>query len=272
MRPHHFTKIVFVISLAIGSFSQPAFSDCKAIPGDSSGIGDDSASAEQVRDCLFRFQEAWKARDMSFIRSFFAHDPDMLLFFERRQLRGWDDVETLYENMFAHALPGSVKSTYSNVDTRAGADLAYANANFHLTVTNPEGEEMTDEGRVTVVFERRDGRWVVIHRHTSFQAPPGPQRRVARHEDPGPLWNATLEGAWKDDAGGFLLATADYVAIRDVPGLPGVARYEVDDGGIWLIPEPDSSASPSHIETVQLTGTELGLRLPDGIRTFHRAD
>lgn len=266
MRRHHITKIVSVFSLAIGSFSLPAHGQCPA------GPGDDAASAAQIRDCLFRFQDAWRARDMDFIRSFYAHDPDMLLFFERRQLRGWDDVETLYGNMFAHALPGSVKSTYSNVDTKASGGLAYANANFHLTVTNPEGEEMTDEGRVTVVFERRDDRWVVIHRHTSFQAPPGPQRRVARHEDPGPLWSATLEGAWEDDAGGFLLATADYMTTHEVPGLPGVTRYEVGDDGIWLIPEPDAPDSRRHIETVQLTGTELILRLPDGVRNFVRAE
>ena len=266
MRQHHITKIASVFSLLIGSFSLPAYGQCPAEPAD------DAVAAEQVRDCLYKFQDAWRARDMTFIRSFYAHDPDMLLFFERRQLRGWNDVETLYENMYAHALPGSVKSTYSNVDTSASGDLAYANANFHLTVTNPEGEEMTDEGRVTVVFERRDGRWVVIHRHTSFQAPPGPQRRVARHEGPGPLWNATLEGAWTDDAGGYLLATADYVATRDVPGLPGLTRYEVDDGGIWLTPESDSPEDRRHIETVQLTGTELSLRLTDGIRVFHRAE
>ena len=272
MRQLHITKIFLVFMLAVGSLSQPALSECVATPRDPSGIVDEAAAAEEVRNCLFRFQDAWRARDMTFIRSFFAHDSDMLLFFERRQLRGWDDVETLYENMFAHALPGSVKSTYTNVDAKAGADLAYANANFHLTVTNPEGEEMTDEGRVSVVFERRDDRWVVIHRHTSFQAPPGPQRSVPRHEGPGPLWSATLEGAWQGDSGGFLLATADYLATRDVPGLPDIARYELVDGNIWLMPEPDPSASRRHVETLELTGTELSLGLPEGVRTFHRAE
>ena len=253
-----------VAALATCAFTLPAYGQCPAEPGD------DAAAAEQVRACLFKFNDAWRARDMDFIRDFFAHDSDMLLFFERRQLRGWDDVETLYENMFAHALPGSVKSRYSNVDVKASGDLAYTNANFHLTVTNPEGEEMTDEGRVTVVFERRDDRWVVIHRHTSFQAPPGPQRRVVRHEGPGPLWNATLEGAWEDDTGGFILATAEHLAARNVPGLPDVARYEVEDGQLWL--NPGSDADRRQVETVQLSGTALSLELADGIRTFRRAE
>jgi uncharacterized protein (TIGR02246 family) len=272
MRQYHIIEIVFVLSLAIGLLSQPAFAECLAAPDDQSVVGDDAASVKQVRECFEKFNEAWKARDMAFIRSYFANDPDMLLFFERRQLRGWDKVEMLYENMFAHALAGSVKSTYSNVDAMANGDMAYVAANFHLQVTDPEGEESADEGRVTVVFERRGENWVVVHRHTSFQAPPGPQRRVPIHDEPGPLWNATLEGAWQDDTGVVLLATSDYISSRGVSGLPDMARYRVDDEGIWLISEGSSSASPSLVETTRLTASELVLRLPDGLRTFRRAD
>ena len=272
MRQHHNVAIVLVFSLAIGSLDQPAYAECLATHDDPSVVADDAASVEQVRECFDKFNEAWKARDLAFVRSYYAHDPDMLLFFERRQLRGWDKVETLYENMFAHALAGSVKSTYSNVDAMANGDFAYVAANFHLQVTNPEGEESTDEGRVTVVFERRGGNWVVVHRHTSFQAPPGPQRRVPLHEEPGPLWSPTLEGAWRDATGVVLLATPDYISTRGVTGLPDIARYRIDEEGIWLIPEANSSASPTLIETTQLTASELVLRLPDGLRTFRRTE
>jgi len=58
MRQHHITKIVFVFSLVIGSLSQAAFARCLASPGDLSIAGGDAASAEQVRDCLYKFQEA----------------------------------------------------------------------------------------------------------------------------------------------------------------------------------------------------------------------
>jgi hypothetical protein len=33
-------------------------------------------------------------RDMTFVRDYYAHDANMLLFFERRQLLGWPRVET----------------------------------------------------------------------------------------------------------------------------------------------------------------------------------
>ena len=272
MCQNHISKILLVVTLATGFLSQPASAECPATRDQQSEVSIDAVSEAQVRDCFDRFQQAWKARDMTFIRSFFAHDPDMLLFFERRQLRGWDDVETLYENMFAHALAGSVKSTYSNVNVMASGDMAYVAANFHLQVTNPEGEESTDEGRVSVVFERRDNRWVVVHRHTSFQAPPGPQRQVPLHDEPGPLWDATLEGAWKNDAGNTLLATSDFISAHNIDGLPVMARYRKDDEGIWLSPESDAPSQPVLVETVRLTATDLVLRLPDGLHAFRRAD
>jgi ketosteroid isomerase-like protein len=86
---------------------------------------EDQKATEEVRARYLAFSDAWERRDTGFIRDFFAHDDDMLLFFERRQLRGWPLVEELYENMFAHARPGSVQSRYSNLKVEARGTLAY---------------------------------------------------------------------------------------------------------------------------------------------------
>jgi len=233
---------------------------------------DDARSQEEVKARFDAFNEAWKERDLSFIRDYYAHDPEMLLFFERRQLRGWVRVETLYENMFAHALPGSVKSTYSNVDVGARGDMAYVAANFQLQVTNPQGEESTDSGRVTVVFERREDRWIVVHRHTSFQAPPGPQRRVDLHTEPGPLWSPTLEGAWRGDNGEMLIVTASFLSSRGVSGFPETATYRIAEEGIWVTPEGGASPRPQLVELERLNASELMLRLANGVQSFRRVE
>jgi uncharacterized protein (TIGR02246 family) len=233
---------------------------------------DDARSQGEVKARFDAFNEAWKERDLSFIRDYYAHDPEMLLFFERRQLRGWERVETLYENMFAHALPGSVKSTYSNVDVGARGDMAYVAANFHLQVTNPQGEESTDSGRVTVVFERREDRWIVVHRHTSFQAPPGPQRRVELHTEPGPLWSPTLEGAWRGDKGEMLIVTASFLSSRGVSGFPETATYRIAEEGIWVTPEGGASPRPQLVELERLNASELMLRLANGVQSFRRVE
>jgi ketosteroid isomerase-like protein len=233
---------------------------------------DDTQSKEEVRARLDAFNRAWMERDMSFIRDFYAHDDNLLAFFERRQLHGFDDVETLYETMFAHARPNTVHSSYSNLVVDARGDMAYVAANFRLEAENPEGETMTDTGRVTVVLERRDNDWVAVHRHTSFQAPPGPQRQLPLHTEPGPLWKPTLQGAWRSDKGATLIATATYIATKNVSGLPDTATYRIAEEGLWLTPDGGAPGRARLVEVARLSGSELVLRLPSGAYTFRRME
>jgi len=182
------------------------------------------------------FNRVWERRDMEFIEEYYAHDPGMLLFFERRQLQGWERVKTLYKNMFSHASRGEVESTHSNARVGASGDVAYVASNFRLEVREPSGRSSVDEGRSTVVFERREGNWVVVHRHTSFQAPPGPQRHITLHTEPGPLWSPTVEGAWGNEAGDILIATGTHMMATGPEGFPKAATYVVKDEKIVLTP------------------------------------
>lgn len=47
-----------------------------------------SADEAAVLAKVEAFNGAWERRDMEFIEDYYAHDPGMLLFFERRQLQG----------------------------------------------------------------------------------------------------------------------------------------------------------------------------------------
>ncbi len=197
----------------------------------------DARSEDEIRARFQEFNAAWERRDPTFIDGYFARDPDLLLFFERRQLSGWPRVETLYRNMFANASGGAVRSTASNVRVGARGDMGWLAANFHLEVTNPAGERAVDQGRQSIVYERRGGRWVVVHRHTSFQAPPGPHRPVPLHTEPGPLWDPTLEGAWRrEDGDGLMIATATHIAFAGVEPLPAGATYTIREGQLRLAP------------------------------------
>jgi ketosteroid isomerase-like protein len=195
-----------------------------------------SADEASVLARVEAFNGAWERRDMEFIEEYYAHDPGMLLFFERRQLRGWERVKTLYENMFSHASRGEVESTHSNVRVGAVGGMTYVASNFRLEVKEPSGGRSVDEGRSTVVFERRDGNWVVVHRHTSFQASPGPQRQIPLHTEPGPLWSPRIEGAWENEAGDILIATGTHMMATGTEGIPKAARYVVKDEKIVLTP------------------------------------
>ena len=121
------------------------------------------------------FAEAWTRRDLRFVERYFAQDPDLVWFFERRQLRGFADVRKLYERMFRAG--GNVRRTVSNRVIRVVGDAAFSAANFRLESVE-RGRRIVDEGRISTFYARRNGQWVALHRHSSFQAGPGPQRRI----------------------------------------------------------------------------------------------
>lgn len=182
--------------------------------------GADRRSAAEIRALFEQFNVAWERRDPAFINRYYAHDTSGVFFFERRQLKGWPRVDTLYRNMFASAARGQVRSLYDVLDVGARGDLGWLAANFRLEVIEASGDTTVDEGRQSMVFERRDGQWVVVHRHTSFQAPPGAQRHVPLHTTPGPLWSPT-----DDTTGG-----PDARAIRRIreESNAAIARHDAD--------------------------------------------
>ena len=185
----------------------------------------DQRSAREVLSLFREFNQAWERRDSAFIDRYYAHDSSGVFFFERRQLEGWPRVDTLYRTMFANAARGTVRSKYDVLDVGARGTVAWLAANFRLEVIAASGDTTVDEGRQSLVFERRAGRWVVVHRHTSFQAPPGPQRRVPLHVTPGPLWSPS-----DDPTGG-----PDARAIRALREQSNAAILRHDTAGIAAI-------------------------------------
>ena len=189
----------------------------------------DLRSAREVRAAFEAFNAAWERRDQAFVDRFFAHDTGGTFFFERRRLHGWPKVDSLYHAMFASAARGEVRSHFTVLDVGARGDAAWLAANFRLEVIEPAGDTTVDEGRQSLVFERRDGRWVVVHRHTSFQAPPGAQRRVPLHTSPGPLWSPA-----DDSTGG-----PDAILIRRLRESSNAAIARHDTAGISAILAPN---------------------------------
>jgi uncharacterized protein (TIGR02246 family) len=155
------TAIVFLCLLTLFSLS-----------GVSAFANSDEQAIAQLED---QFAEAWTKRDLKFVERYFAHDPDLVWFFERRQLKGFEEVRKLYQRMFSAA--SNVKRTLKNRVIRVYGDAAFSSANFRIEGVEA-GKRVVDEGRISTFYAKQGGQWVAVHRHTSFQAPLGPQRRV----------------------------------------------------------------------------------------------
>lgn len=210
----------------------------------------DRQSAREIRQRFDAFNAAWERRDAGFVNRFFAHDSSGVFFFERRQLAGWPKVDTLYSNMFASAARGRVRSLANVLDVGARGSVGWLAANFRLEVIETNGDTTADEGRVSLVFEKRQGEWVVVHRHTSFQAPAGAQKHVPLFNGPGPLWSPA------DDTTGGPAARA--IRARRESSNLAIAKH--DTAGFAAIFAPDIVVTTSASrKTVGRAGAIVGL-------------
>jgi len=137
-----------------------------AFPGKASPAA--SKDEEEIRAIQKRYDAAIRARDVDAIMAFYA--PEGLVAFDAippRQLLGASAYRKNYEGFFA-AFPGPVESQIGDLDVAASGDLAYSRCMDTWTATDKDGKKSTYVFRVTDVYRKIGGKWLIIHEHVSF--------------------------------------------------------------------------------------------------------
>ncbi len=106
----------------------------------------------------------WQVGDTAKLHTYFADDVSTVSGLYEPPLLGWGKYLAVYEQQRARTANVLLdrRNTYINVK----GDFAWAcyQWNFSGIV---DGRPATAQGQSTLVFERRDGRWLIVHNHTS---------------------------------------------------------------------------------------------------------
>jgi ketosteroid isomerase-like protein len=142
------------------------------------GGGGTAARAQQasdvdaVRAAAMNFYAALSARDIRAMEGLWSRDADPMMIhptgpYARTPAVGWEAVRRSLETVFARFSEFSV--SLRDPQVRVGEAGAVVVGVTPVRGRTPEGEvDYTALG--TTVFERRGGRWLVVHHHAS-QAP-----------------------------------------------------------------------------------------------------
>jgi ketosteroid isomerase-like protein len=146
----------------------------------------DEQAGEQLRKRLTEILNAWSMLDPDAAAKYYAKDAD-LVFFEPSPLqdKGWDAYYLNLKKLF---------SNYQNVSLRLNddanvhfkGDFAYATATWNLEGTLTDGAKQQLDLRWTVVLERRNEEWVVVHEHVSAPLAAAPKPAPAPEPPPKP--------------------------------------------------------------------------------------
>lgn len=139
-------------------------------PGGTSGQVEEGESvAESMRRLSRQLLDAYGRKDVAAIKSFYAQEPDAIFFWERQMTYSWKQVESTIDSFVHHV--AKVKLTASDVRAGGSGATGWLAATFREEREDFDGKKTTTEGRWTLIAEKRNGRWVIVHEHASLPAP-----------------------------------------------------------------------------------------------------
>jgi ketosteroid isomerase-like protein len=127
----------------------------------------------QLRVLEQRFAEAFKAKDVDGIMANYEHSQNLVFFdvVPRREYTGWDAYRQDWQGFLASLGPVTlfeVKDLRINVK----GNLAYSSSFQHYLATTKGGESRDVTVRVTDVYGKNGGRWLIVQEHVSVPVDP----------------------------------------------------------------------------------------------------
>jgi ketosteroid isomerase-like protein len=134
---------------------------------------------EAVTDVLIREAQAVEKGDLAALDKLWANSEDVTVFESGHANYGWTDYRN---NHLAPELKEFKNTKYSFSDLKVKVDGETAWATFKYTLAAQMGTRKIESGGLgTAVLEKRDGKWRIVHWHSS-----APRRAPAPQPSPSP--------------------------------------------------------------------------------------
>jgi len=115
-----------------------------------------------------RYTAAFNAKDVKTVMSLYAPGDGLFVFdvTPPRQHVGWADYKKDWEDLFA-AFPGPLKVEMSDLSLTTSGDVAYGHNIQASEFTKADGTKVPTTVRVTDVFRKIKGKWLIVQEHVS---------------------------------------------------------------------------------------------------------
>ena len=121
-----------------------------------------------IRALNQRFHAAFKAKDVNAIMSVYVPDESLFVFdvVPPRQYVGAKAYRKDFEDFIA-AFPGPMEYEITDLSITASGPLGFSHRIDTLVLTDKEGKRVNLVARVTDVYRKSKGKWLIIHEHVS---------------------------------------------------------------------------------------------------------
>lgn len=126
----------------------------------------DARTAGDVDGAIKRFADAYKARNLKNLMECFVPDPDVVLYGtgadEKRV--GLEQVRAQVERDWAQTESIELSVAWKSISAAGSVAWAALDGAFKIRTG---GQDMALPARMSVVLEKRDGKWLIVHAHFS---------------------------------------------------------------------------------------------------------
>lgn len=121
---------------------------------------------ESVHDVLKKYAKGYFNKDLDSILDLFVQDPDILAIGAGRDewVKGPDALKKGFKRDIEQA--DEIKVDFEDVTISASGNVAWTSAKMAMNVV-VQGDELAIFGRVSMVLEEREDKWLISHLHFS---------------------------------------------------------------------------------------------------------
>lgn len=136
--------------------------------------GAQSSPTGEIRRQLTEYVAGWRSMDVDRVSALYASDAD-ILFFDGAPLKytGWAEYEKGAKAGFA-GLKSIAIGPSADMSIHRNGKVAWSTGTMSMTIVPKQGAATRLDVRSTIVWEKRESRWLIVHEHLSapFQGPP----------------------------------------------------------------------------------------------------
>jgi ketosteroid isomerase-like protein len=136
-----------------------------ALAADKPAVADEKAAIETLEN---DFSAAFKAKDLDKVMSVYAPGKNLFVFdvVPPRQYVGWEAYKKDWKATF-EAFPGPIAFSISDLSITVVGGVAYGHSVQESHLTKSDGSKFDMTVRVTDVYRKMHGRWLIVQEHVS---------------------------------------------------------------------------------------------------------
>ena len=130
------------------------------------------AADAEFKKLIADYYKAWSSMNPNNASKFYAKDAGLVFFdIAPMQYHGWDEYKAGVMKAFIEPSVSAVLIPNDDLIVNRRGTIAWTTVTFHLSAKPKAGGSQEIDARHTAIWEKRGGKWLIVHEHVSAPLP-----------------------------------------------------------------------------------------------------